>query len=225
MCLDVFTLADWQQIEEDSAEMGYTLIAEPLVWEPSADAIKIEKEREPQRLAKIAEAQEMTNGIADSMDAGADGTPISSQKKRYDWEKSASSTEVVLPTGILSVSQLTALFDVLPVDLSFVDQDDVVRFFSGGERIFPRAKSVIGRRVIDCHPPKSMDKVQKILDDFRAGTRQHADFWIHMHGKYVYIRYFAMKDPESAEYLGCLEVSQEITDIQALEGEKRLDDE
>ncbi|MQB58252.1 PAS domain-containing protein, partial [Limosilactobacillus reuteri] len=120
---------------------------------------------------------------------------------------------------------LTALFNVLPVDLSFVDKEDIVRFFSGGERIFPRAKSVIGRRVIDCHPPKSMAVVEKILEDFKSGARDQADFWIDLHrfNKKVYIRYFAMRDEETGEYLGCLEVSQDITAIQNLVGEKRLD--
>ena len=221
MCLDVFSLDDWEQIERDSAEIGYSFIAEPLTWKASQTAREQETEREPARLAAIAEAKAMTEGIADGMDQET-GLPEAAPQ-RYNWENEASTGKVILPTGSMNLKELTALFNVLPVDLSFVDKDDIVRFFSGGERIFPRAKSVIGRRVIDCHPPKSMNVVQKILDDFRVGVRSHADFWLNMHGKFVYIRYFAMNDEETGDYLGCLEVSQEVSEIRALEGEKKLD--
>jgi DUF438 domain-containing protein len=130
---------------------------------------------------------------------------------------------IVMPTGDLDLNQLTGLFSVLPVDVTFVDANDIVRWFSdNGERIFPRTRAVIGRAVVNCHPPKSMDKVQKILDDFRSGAQDHADFWIDLHGtKKVYIRYFAVHDTKGT-YLGCLEVSQDITEIQKLDGEKRL---
>src|SRR5699024_3318539 len=175
------------------------------------------------RIAAIESAKEMTSAIAESYKE--DTIKPKSISCQYDWEKAKGEGVVVLPTGIMHMSELTALFNVLPLDLSFVDKDDIVRFFSGGERIFPRAKSVIGRRVIDCHPPKSMDAVEKILKDFKAGTRNHADFWIDLRhlNKKVYIRYFAMRNEESGEYLGCLEVSQDITAVQSLKGEKRLD--
>ncbi len=222
MCLDVFSLDDWEQIESDSAEIGYCFIAEPLKWRASSASREIEKAREPERLAAIEDARKMTDGIAAD---GAEAVVPKRAKKRYDWEKEVGEGVVVLPTGIMHLNELTALFDVLPFDLSFVDKDDIVRFYSGGERIFPRSKSVIGRRVIDCHPPKSYDAVDKILKDFKSGSRNHADFWIDLHrfNKRVYIRYFAMRDAQTQEYLGCLEVSQEITEIQKLEGEKRLD--
>ena len=114
------------------------------------------------------------------------------------------------------------MFQVLPVDLTFVDKDDRVRFFSEGKnRVFPRTKSVIGREVVNCHPPKSMHIVEQILADFRSGARSEADFWIDLRGKKIYIRYFALKD-EAGDYLGCLEVTQDITDIQAIEGQNRL---
>lgn len=122
----------------------------------------------------------------------------------------------------MNLSELTAILQVLPLDLTFVDQDDIVRWFSdNNHRIFPRTRAVLGRAVVNCHPPKSVDKVEKILADFHAGTEDHADFWINFRGKLVYIRYFAVRDPQQ-RYLGCLEVSQDITEIQALTGEKRL---
>jgi PAS domain S-box-containing protein len=117
---------------------------------------------------------------------------------------------------------LEALLDALPVEFSFIDGNDEVRLFNkDGDRIFPRPRSVIGRRVQDCHPKKSLHKVQQILDEMKAGTRDSAEFWIDHLGMKVLIRYFVVRD-KAGEYLGCLEVSQDITDIQKIEGEKRL---
>jgi len=108
------------------------------------------------------------------------------------------------------------------VEFSFIDENDEVRLFNkDGDRIFPRPRSVIGRRVQDCHPKKSLHKVQQILDEMKARTRDSAEFWIDHRGMKVHIRYFAVRD-EAGKYLGCLEVSQDITDIQKIKGEKRL---
>lgn len=125
-------------------------------------------------------------------------------------------------TGELSLEQLNLILTNLPLDLSFVDEKDEVRFYSEGpERIFPRSPAVIGRKVQNCHPPKSMHTVQAILDDFRAGKRSAAEFWIQMQGKFIHIRYFALRN-QAGEYRGCLEVSQDVTQIRQLSGEQRL---
>lgn len=122
----------------------------------------------------------------------------------------------------LSKETLEAVLNTLPVEISFVDEDDVVRYFNkDGDRIFPRPRSVIGMKVQNCHPRRSVDKVQKILDEMKAGTRDSAEFWIDIKGMKVYIRYFAVRD-DDGKYLGCLEVSQDITEIQKITGEKRL---
>ncbi len=130
---------------------------------------------------------------------------------------------VILRNGDVSRSPSSpALLDRLPVDVTFVDKDDTVRYFNqAADRIFPRAKAVIGRTVQNCHPQKSLDKVQAILDGFRSGTLDKADFWIPMGEKLVLIRYFAVRDG-AGDYLGCLEVTQDIAPIKAIEGEKRL---
>ena len=129
---------------------------------------------------------------------------------------------VRLPSGHLSLRQLTAVLNTLPLDLTFVDGDDRVAFFSeGAERVFARNRAILGRRVQDCHPPSSVHIVQQILDDMRAGRRQVAEFWITLHGRFLHIRYFAVRG-ETGEYLGCLEVTQDVTAIRALEGERRL---
>ncbi len=125
-------------------------------------------------------------------------------------------------TGALSKEVLDVVLDTLPVEISFVDENDTVRYFNkNGDRIFPRPPSVIGRRVQDCHPKKSLHKVNQILDDFKNNKRSSAEFWIDLKGRKIYIRYFAVRN-ENGEYLGCLEVTQDITEIQKIEGEKRL---
>ncbi|MBN1329247.1 MAG: DUF438 domain-containing protein [Candidatus Heimdallarchaeota archaeon] len=125
-------------------------------------------------------------------------------------------------TGPLPISVIEPILNTLPIDVTFVDPDDKVRYFSkGDERIFVRTKAVIGRSVQNCHPQKSIDVVNKILDDFREGKRKVAEFWIELGEKKIHIRYFAVHNKEG-KYLGCLEVSQDITEIQKLEGQKRL---
>ncbi|HRY31394.1 MAG TPA: PAS domain-containing protein [Bacteroidales bacterium] len=124
--------------------------------------------------------------------------------------------------GSLSPEQLRCLLNTLPFDLTFIDDRDEVRYFSEGrERIFPRSAAVIGRKVQDCHPPASVHMVNSIIQAFRQGIRDHADFRINMNDRYILIRYFAVRD-DKGSYLGTLEVSQDITDIRQLQGERRL---
>jgi uncharacterized protein len=127
-----------------------------------------------------------------------------------------------LGTGFLTVEQVKLIFNHLPVDITFVDENNQVRYFSTPEkRIFPRTNAVIGREVKNCHPPESVHVVEKIVESFRSGEKNKADFWIKKKGEYVLIQYFAVRD-ENGNYRGVIEVSQEISDIKAIEGEKRL---
>jgi hypothetical protein len=140
-------------------------------------------------------------------------------------QETAAAGEIVFPTGQLSPAELTAVLDTIPLDITFVDAQDRVKYFSQSpDRIFVRATSVLGRDVKNCHPPQSVHKVTRIVDSFRNGTRNHADFWIRLQGKMVHIRYFAVRDP-AGEYLGTLEVTQDITGIQSLTGERKLLDD
>ena len=110
----------------------------------------------------------------------------------------------------------------LPIDISFVDENDVVCYYSDSkERIFPRSPAAMGRNVKNCHPPKSLATVNRILDSFRAGTQNVAEFWIEMGGKFVHIRYIAVRDAEGT-YRGCLEVTQDVSGVRSLSGERRL---
>jgi hypothetical protein len=144
-----------------------------------------------------------------------------------DKEKEPRSSEGLLhlDTGTLTPEMINLLLNHLPIEISFVDAEDRVRFFSQtGERIFPRSPAIIGRQVQKCHPPASVHRVEQILDDFRAGGRSEADFWIQMDGRFIHIRYFAVRDDQET-YRGTLEVVQDVTRIRGLEGEKRLLDE
>ncbi|MBI0579235.1 DUF438 domain-containing protein [Neobacillus cucumis] len=137
-------------------------------------------------------------------------------------ENAISEGYIKMETGILSLKQLELLLNHLPVDITFIDQDDVVRYFSHGkERIFARTKAVIGRTVQNCHPPRSVHVVEELLADFKAGKKDVEDFWIKFKDKYVYIRYFAVRD-ENGEYIGTLEFTQNIDPIKAIDGEKRI---
>jgi PAS domain S-box-containing protein len=127
-----------------------------------------------------------------------------------------------LETGNLSIEQIKLLFNHLPVDITFVDENDKVAYFSAPKkRIFPRTKSIIGRDVHNCHPPESVHVVEEIVQSFRNGKKDVTSFWINKKGEKLLIQYFAIRDNEG-NYKGVVEVSQEISEIQQLQGEKRL---
>jgi len=124
--------------------------------------------------------------------------------------------------GFMSPEEINAILNTVPFDMTFVDKDGAVKYFTmGKDRIFPRPRTVIGRQVKNCHPPASVHVVEKILEDFRSGKKDHEDFWINMGPRYVLIRYYAVRNSKG-EYLGTLEVTQDIKPIQKITGEKRL---
>jgi hypothetical protein len=133
-----------------------------------------------------------------------------------------SGKNIQLSTGSFNVDELESLFRTLPIDLTFVDKDDKVKFFSlGQDRVFTRNRAILGRDVRMCHPPSSVHIVEQILNDFRNGRQNSASFWINMRGKFIYIDYYAMRDKDG-NYLGTLEFTQDLTRLRALQGEQRL---
>jgi hypothetical protein len=129
---------------------------------------------------------------------------------------------IQLPSGGFSVEELLAILNHLPVDMTFVDKDDKVKYFSQGkERVFQRNRAILNRDVRLCHPPASAHIVDKIIDDFKTGKQNHAPFWINMGGKMIHIEYFALRNDKD-EYLGTLEVSHDVTYYRELEGEQRI---
>lgn len=144
------------------------------------------------------------------------------EKAKKEGEVPAGEGYINFETGILTIEELEAMLNTMPVDITFVDKDGIVKYFSqGAERIFPRTKAVIGRKVQNCHPPASVHIVEKVVEDLKSGAKDFEDFWIRMGDKYTLIRYLAVRD-KSNKFLGVLEFTQNIAPIKALEGEKRL---
>lgn len=156
------------------------------------------------------------------IDSVPDWAPTVRTKQGAVQKEKAAPGVVNLPTGTLKTEELERMLNTLPIDITFVDKEDTVKYFSqGAERIFPRTTAVIGRKVSNCHPPASVHIVEKLVEDFKAGRKDSEDFWINMGEKYILIRYFAVHS-EKGEYLGVLEVTQNIRHIQEIKGEKRL---
>jgi DUF438 domain-containing protein len=130
--------------------------------------------------------------------------------------------KVILNQGGLTREQVNLMLTHLPVDITFVDENDRVGYYSAGkERIFPRSPAIIGRHVQNCHPPRSVHIVEKILGEFKSGNRDSSEFWLRMKERLIHIRYYAVRD-SGGNYKGTIEVSQDVTDIKSLDGEKRL---
>ena len=124
--------------------------------------------------------------------------------------------------GYLTPEQVNSIFRILPVDITYVNEHDQVVFYNrGDDRVFPRSAGIIGREVRFCHPPKSVDQVIKILEEFKAGRQDLAEFWINFKGQFIHIQYFAVRDPDRT-YRGVIEMSQDVTHVRGLEGEQRL---
>ncbi len=131
-------------------------------------------------------------------------------------------SDVELPSGYFDAHELEAVLNALPYDITYVNADDRVQYFSEGKhRVFPRTRTIIGRLVEDCHPPKSLDRVLAVVDSFKSGERDEEHFWIQKDGLFILIRYYAVRDDEG-KYLGVVEVTEEISGLRGLEGTKTL---
>jgi len=156
-------------------------------------------------------------------DPEVDWEPEGLQDETLDEEIAGTKDDSIrLPSGSFSKAEIMAILNTAPFDMTFVDKHDKVKYFTqGSDRIFPRSRSIINRDVRLCHPPGSVDIVEKIIEDFKSGKESHAPFWIQMKGKFILIEYYALRD-EKGEYLGTLEVSQDLTNARSLEGERRI---
>jgi hypothetical protein len=153
---------------------------------------------------------------------GIKGSTTMVEIKRKEKAEVAPEGTLQFETGTLSKEEVEALLDSLPVDISFVDKNDAIKYFNKADkRIFVRTKAVIGRKVQLCHPQKSVHIVNRILEAFKTGKKDVAEFWITMNNRLIHIRYFAVKD-KNGKYLGTMEVTQDLTDIKKIEGQKRL---
>lgn len=213
MALSHLSEGEWGEIHEQSPRFGWCLIEPGGTYESPA-----------QKKSNAGSAKSAPATGADALiQTQPDGTvSLAVSRGPRTGPEVALPSSIMFPTGSLSIEQLMAVFTTMPIDLTFVDADDRVRFFSEGpHRVFVRPKAVIGRKVQFCHPPASVDTVNRILDDFKSGRQDTADFWISHRGRFVQIRYFAVRD-EAGRYLGTLEFTQDLTRERALEGERRL---
>ncbi len=148
--------------------------------------------------------------------------PVQINKQKEVRMSQKEQSKIELSQGLLTAEQIDLLLKNLPVDITYVDENDKVCYYSDTrDRIFPRSPAIIGREVQNCHPPKSVHIVEDIVKKFKAKKKDVAEFWIQMDGKFIYIRYFPIHDKNGA-YKGVVEVSQEVSDIKKLEGERRL---
>lgn len=176
------------------------------------------------QLFKEEEFQEMLRQSLDYGFSFVEAPDISEKVVTKDTEESWKEWIYQTDTGSLKYEQLSMLLSNLPIDLTLVDENNKVRYFSKPkERFFPRSAAAIGRDVSQCHPPQSVGKVLEILESFRRGEKDKARFWIRIKGRLLLIQYFALRDSDG-NYRGVLEASQDITEIQTLEGESRLVD-
>ena len=183
----------WIQIRKGEKEIGYAWVSPGNLWDP--DIIKTGEKSEFEKFLENAE------------------------KKKVSGEKTDT---IPLQVGELNLKQLNLMLNNIPLDISFVDENDEVKYYSGGkERLFPRSPGIIGRKVQNCHPPKSAHIVQKIVESFKNREKEYAEFYFQMKDRFIHIRYFPVYDEEQV-YRGVLEVSQDITGIKKLEGQKKL---
>lgn len=219
------TLAEAENIIVEEA-----VAVKDMVLKPASTAVSdmIDKEEEilfPMSLDKLSDAEfyeiykqsnELGYCLFDPQDVWKPENVAEQKAKLQEGER------IKLPSGSFTVDELTSLLNTIPFDMTFVDKDDKVRFFTQGkERIFARSRAIIGRDVQKCHPPSSVHIVEKILHDFKSAKQDSASFWIQMGGKFIMIEYFAMRG-SNGEYLGTLEVSQDLTEKRKLEGDLRL---
>jgi DUF438 domain-containing protein len=180
MLMDTLSDNDWNEIQNQSLEIGYCLYDPPKEWKPEG----LEADR---------------------------GDEIRKQ-----------GVNIQLPSGSLTINNLLAILNTLPFDMTFVDKDDKVKYFSQNEeRIFQRNRAILNRDVRHCHPPSSAHIVDKILEDFKNRKQTRAPFWINMGGRFIHIEYFALHN-DKGEYSGTLEVSQDLTDLKKLKGDQRI---
>ncbi|HSP90935.1 MAG TPA: DUF438 domain-containing protein [Vicinamibacterales bacterium] len=214
MALQNLSEGEWAEIWSQSPQFGFCLVEPGKGYEPSQASSDV---------PAAARAEAERTGVTFAMGKGATLLRMADLSPRSaEPVESVGAGTVVLPTGSLSLEHLKAMFAVMPVDMTLVGADDRVKFFSEGQnRVFARPLTIIGRLVQHCHPPSSVDVVERILGDFRSGRQNVAEFWIEMHGRFVHIRYFALRDAQQV-YLGCLEVTQDLTRERKLEGERRL---
>jgi len=206
----------WVIIRQGEPAIGYAWIRPGDTWDPSVVLAGQNAELQQREAEAVRKAWQRTTTA--QMEEVALNVPGNEE----DGDPGAEDPVVELSVGTMRVSQIDRMLKALPIDISFVDEEDRVRYYSDTpERAFPRSPGIIGRTVQNCHPPKSVHIVEEILRAFKAGEQDRADFWLTMNDRFLHIRYVALRD-ENGTFRGVLETGQDATDLRALRGERRL---
>ena len=226
--LELLDEEDWLDMREGDEEIGWMLDQAPppfpVIAEESAEDMVAEPAQGcPLHARNETDEQKTEQTIADkAAEAASEEYVHPSQVKRKKKLPFDTTGMHHYDEGWMTPEQVNLIFKTLPLDITYVDENGKVLFYNrGDDRLFPRSAGIIGREVHLCHPPKSVDTVLRIVEEFRNGSKDTADFRIFVKGRYILIRYFAVRDADRT-YRGVLEMSQDITDIQTLEGEQRL---
>jgi uncharacterized protein len=200
---------DWKRVSLGEDEIGYAWMKPEKLYEFSNVNSNVE--------TSYVESVEYVK-TKDTQLSSCQINPVKNSNENINQD----TLEIPMDVGTLTINQINMILTNLPVEISFIDENDTVKYYSNHkERIFPRSEGVIGRKVQNCHPQKSLDKVNQIISAFRSGEKDQADFWINFKDKFLLIRYFAIRDDE-AQYKGTLEVTQDIAPLQSITGEQRL---
>ncbi len=204
---------EWAAIRKLDDDIGYYKVKPGTEWTPEAVPVmpyEVKTEITPEQLLSLPQnlIEEMKKNMGEI-------------RLKPDQSELVRDGDIELENGYLRAEEISAIFSTIPADVTFIDSEDRVRFFSGGSRVFTRTESILGRPVQMCHPPKSVYVVNKILHAFKSGKRDKAEFWIDMGGRKILIQYFAVRNHDG-KYIGTVEVTQDITDVKKIEGEKRL---
>ncbi len=211
------TDAAWAEIRRGESEIGYAWIRPGNLWDPGVIPSPSTSPDTSRGGMSVQEAFGTGSGNPSTASESSASAPGAGPA-----ERTPESPSVGLDVGELTGKQINLMLKSLPVDITFVDENDRVRYYSQSpERVFPRSPGIIGRSVQNCHPPKSVHVVEKILDAFKKKEKEVAEFWLELEGRFVHIRYYPLFDEES-EYRGVIEVSQDVTGIRALEGSRTL---
>ena len=204
--LKMITEEEFRNMRSGDDEIGYFLIEKPEGFLPLKKEEKLEK-------IENTEAAQTGNFMSD----------LAGLLSKYNMNGNSGKSDVLdVKQGKLTLEQINLIFQHMPVDLSFVDENEIVKFYTDTKhRIFPRSAGVIGRDVKNCHPRESVSSVLEIIEAFRSGEQDEVDFWLEMNGKFIYIYYVAVRD-ENGKFKGVLEMMQDVTRIRGLEGKRTL---
>lgn len=222
---DVATPNDWLNVKNDESQVGYTLINKPVAWRPSQKEIAdFEKEHKNSK-AEADKWNEQISAFAGNLGGNEkeyfeERVKVSPPDSKKEPGTGLQNVFLQFEQGLLSYEQLSAMMDVMPFDIAFVDKDNIIRYFGGSCGFYPHSQNDLGMNLFSIHMPKSVSKVKQIVDDLRSGKKDKHEFWFEIKGRFVYIQYIAVRD-KNRQYLGVLEVLQDATYVRSLKGQKK----